>query len=694
MESQSKTDNRLWVLAVIFVAFTLLISAAGYVFYETQQRHIKRKSSEQLAAIADSKAHEITTWRNERMGDARTILAAGTFLANYLKLPNKDPSYDTSKREMLRWMAVMAQHHGYETVLLLGADGSILLSFPRENDVLCPDEQALAAKAVAGREIIFSDFYRQVSSEAIHLSLLVPIIPKGGVDQQPMGLMLLRIDPHQFLYPLIQAWPVPSRSGESLLVRREGDEVVFLNELRFRKGAALSLRIASNQPDIPAVRAALGEEGVVEGIDYRGVPVLAALRHISSSPWSIVAKVDQEEIYAPINTGGRYTLALVVLLVTGAGLGVGLLWREQQAQDKLRRNEELLRTVLELLPVGVRITDQAGRIVERNPASRRIFEAARDVRVDRDGNYEGWSVDSGKPIEPEEWAVARATKRAETSINEEVEIECVDGTRRIILSSTVPMRNVHGEITGTVSVNQDISERKRAERALMESEKQLKHLSSQLLTAHEQERKRVAQDIHDSLGSLLAAAKLRLERAIQQLSLEGIRGETDGLRSIVAMIQEAIQEVRRIQKTLRPSLLDDLGILPTITWFCREFQSVYADIRIEQHVTIREDDVPEPLKIVIFRIMQEALNNIAKHSGTEKVSLRLEKTPGTIDLIIEDNGRGFSLEEVAAMKGPERGLGLVSMRERAELSGGRCVIDSVEGRGTTVRATWPGVTTS
>jgi len=222
----------------------------------------------------------------------------------------------------------------------------------------------------------------------------------------------------------------------------------------------------------------------------------------------------------------------------------------------------------------------------------------------------------------------------------------------------------------------------------------LRALPAQILRAQETEDHRVARELHDSVNQLLSSVKFRMQSIEERIevAVDGtMRRDVEKTR---LLLEKAIQEVRRIQKTLRPSLLDDLGILPTITWFCREFQSVYADIRIEQHVTIREDDVPEPLKIVIFRIMQEALNNIAKHSGTEKVSLRLEKTPGTIDLIIEDNGRGFSLEEVAAMKGPERGLGLVSMRERAELSGGRCVIDSVEGRGTTVRATWPGVTTS
>jgi PAS domain S-box-containing protein len=750
------------------------------------------------------------------------------------------------------------------------------------------------------------------------------------------------------------------------LVRRDGDEVVFLNELRHRRDSALAFRLPLHEPGLPAAMAALGEERVLEGTDYRGVPVLAALRRIPNSPWCIVAKVDQDEIYGPIKTRGRYTLALAALLVMGAGLGVGLLWREQlarfrqrlntqiarqaellhdvlsaspdhvlmldkegrltygshggleimgraqadaagtswlergfppelrqqlqpqlqsvfetgrrltgettfqtgsgrsafeyilspvhgmdrrvdavvitlrdimerkqaeedlrrardeleirvrertaelsrasellekmfsstgvmiaymdrdfnfirvnrayaeaderppeffvgknhfdlfpnennesifrtvvetgephfahqkpfqyeahpergmtywdwslhavkepegkisgvvlslidvteriQAQEKLRQNEELLRNVLELLPVGVWITDRQGRIVQGNPAGHRIWSGARYVGIDQYADYKGWWVSTGKQIAPEDWAAARAITKGETSINEEVEIECFDKTHKIILNSALPIRNVKHEIVGAIIVNQDITERKRTEITLKESEKQLKLLSSQLLTVHEQERKRIAQDIHDSLGSLLTAIKFGVERVMQQSRKNGFQTDDDTLRSIVSMIQEAVAEVRRIEKTLRPPLLDNLGILPTISWFCREFQSVFESIRIEPDIGVSENDVPESLKIVIFRIVQEALNNIGKHSKADTVRLRLARRDTGIELLIEDNGQGFALEEVSSISGSARGLGLVSMRERAALSGGICSIDSAKGRGTTVRATWP-----
>jgi signal transduction histidine kinase len=138
-----------------------------------------------------------------------------------------------------------------------------------------------------------------------------------------------------------------------------------------------------------------------------------------------------------------------------------------------------------------------------------------------------------------------------------------------------------------------------------------------------------------------------------------------------------------MQQDLRPSMLDDLGLLTTIGWLCRKFGEAHSDIRIDRNINIEEREVPASLKLVIFRILQEALNNVAKHSKASLVRLCLNKVGKGIELTISDNGRGFDVGET-----PRNGLGIVSMRERAELSNGSFAIESVEGKGTTVRVTW------
>jgi PAS domain S-box-containing protein len=227
----------------------------------------------------------------------------------------------------------------------------------------------------------------------------------------------------------------------------------------------------------------------------------------------------------------------------------------------------------------------------------------------------------------------------------------------------------------------DLTERKRAEQELKESEERLRFLSGQLLVTQEKERKLIANEIHDSLGSSLGAIKFRMEEVLQ-------KGGIGDPENIIPSIQKAIEESRRIQMALRPSTLDDLGILPTLNWFCREFQKTYSSIHIKTEFNIEEKDVLDHLKTVIYRICQEAFNNIAKHSKAKVATLSLRKSD-QIELVIEDDGQGFTLQEKMSPENHTRGLGLTSMRERAELSGGLFNIQSIHGSGTAIRVSWP-----
>jgi PAS domain S-box-containing protein len=257
-----------------------------------------------------------------------------------------------------------------------------------------------------------------------------------------------------------------------------------------------------------------------------------------------------------------------------------------------------------------------------------------------------------------------------------------------VLYNATVYRNEAGEIQGVFAAAREITERKYMEDALRASENRLRHLSSQLLTVQENERRRISREIHDSIGQTLSAIKFGLESKLNQIgNVPAPSGVS--LESLISLTQNGIEESRRIQMDLRPSILDDLGIISTLSWFCREFQKTYSNIRIQKVMDIQENEVPDTVKTVIYRISQEALNNIAKHSKADLVRLSLEKKESKIELIIQDNGTGFDFEKILSMERPKRGLGLTSMRERTELSGGTFSIESTRGKGTTLRATWP-----
>jgi PAS domain S-box-containing protein len=252
-----------------------------------------------------------------------------------------------------------------------------------------------------------------------------------------------------------------------------------------------------------------------------------------------------------------------------------------------------------------------------------------------------------------------------------------------------PLLDDRGETALLVFSLEEVTDRQVAEEGLRSSERELRFLADQLLHTQENERKRIARDMHDSLGASLSAFKYKLEELIHNLPEKDLRQIEETLRSLVPILQETIGETRRMQNDLRPPLLDDLGILPTLSWFSREFQKIYAGIAIEQRVEIREGDVPERLKVVIFRITQEALTNIGKHALATQVRIILGREQDRLKLVIRDNGMGFNYKRLPESAEQGSGMGLSSMRERAELSGGFYSVKSRPGEGTVIEVSWP-----
>jgi len=234
----------------------------------------------------------------------------------------------------------------------------------------------------------------------------------------------------------------------------------------------------------------------------------------------------------------------------------------------------------------------------------------------------------------------------------------------------------------------EVDQCQRIELELKKSESSLRQLSGELLNAQEKERKMVARDIHDSIGSSLTAIKFKVETTLAEVSKKSPETAT-ALQNIIPIVQGAIDEARRIQMNLRPSMLDDLGISATIRWLCRQFESTYSNIRIRQSMKVEDHEIPDPLKIVIYRVLQEGLNNAAKHSKAKVVIILLRKTDRAIKLIIRDYGQGFDVSKAQSPSGTAHGFGLRGMMERTELSGGSFEIESTQGKGTIIRASWP-----
>ena len=276
----------------------------------------------------------------------------------------------------------------------------------------------------------------------------------------------------------------------------------------------------------------------------------------------------------------------------------------------------------------------------------------------------------------------------------------------VMLSVTPLVDDEDGCFKGSFAMVTDITERKQMEEKLRQSKDelelrvrertadleranaQLRAIPSMLIAAQEDERRRIAGDLHDSIGQTLAALKYGIEMVLVKKKQRDLPGAFNLLDRFIPMLQRSIEETRSIYNGLRPPMLDNLGLLATLDWFCREFKILHPSFHLDLTTRIEEDEIPDILKITIFRITQEALNNVAKHSGAKRVEFSLKSNRGSIELVIKDDGMGVDLQSIL-LESPAGSLGLAGMRERVEVTAGTFRIESTLGKGTTLRACWP-----
>ena len=303
--------------ATLFVVFALLLLGIGlvdYVFYRAQTDAIKEQAQQQLSAIADLKVQQITNWRKERLGDAY-VLRENVFVraavADWLRL-----GLDSEQREQINaWLQSYVTRFDYREALLLDPQGTVLAATP---DTLPIFEETLQLlrKTADNREPELSDLRISMGMDS-YMELVTPLYNVS--KQRLLGFIVFRINPQRFLFPLIQSWPLPSKTAETVLVKRRGNDVLFLNELRHQKGTAMRLTLPADQPALPESVAVSGETSVMEGIDYRKAAVLAATRPIPGMPWAMVAKIDMDEVLAPLNERLSFLFLVSTLLLLGAG---------------------------------------------------------------------------------------------------------------------------------------------------------------------------------------------------------------------------------------------------------------------------------------------------------------------------------------------------------------------------------------
>ena len=356
----------------VFIILISGISTLGYLSYRAYAIDFRARVDKELNSVANLKVDALTNWRNERYGDAQSFVKNAAFAA-LAETVVTNPKDTSSFGDMQNWLDSVRTSYSYKEILLLDQTGKLILSSPVGTNQ--PTEHIVTEipSTLKTNQITWVDFHFHDTNE-IHLSLLIPIKNK----QNPVGVLVLDCDPYQWLYPFLQEWPAISDTSETLLVRKEGAEAVFLNPIRFNRESALNLRFPLTNTNLLAVKAVSGETGIVEGIDYRNHEVIGYVTQVPYSPWFLVAKLDKSEVFAPLVTRLWQTISFFGFLILATGSSMGLFWRRNRIQDyrnrlqaaeALRESEDKFRKAFITSPDGVSITRIAdGTIIMVNHA--------------------------------------------------------------------------------------------------------------------------------------------------------------------------------------------------------------------------------------------------------------------------------------------------------------------------------------
>jgi PAS domain S-box-containing protein len=355
----------------------------------------------------------------------------------------------------------------------------------------------------------------------------------------------------------------------------------------------------------------------------------------------------------------------------------------KRAEGELRQNQQLLNLVLATLPVGVSVLDKNGDTILVNAATTQIWGGKNIVSGrERWQQSKGAWHDTGKAIAPGDWASVRALSRGETSLNELIDIETYDGGHKTIQNSSAPVRDIEGNIVGAMIVNEDVTERVRANEALRESGNRLQQLSRRLLQVQEEERRHLARELHDEFGQLLTGISLHLRAAREAVG----EGTYASLEQCMTLLERGGAQVRGLALELRPVMLETAGLDATLRWFADQHRQRTG---VAAEITGSVGEVAGDLAIACFRIVQEALTNVARHARAKHVRVALNHSETAIGLVITDDGAGFDVGATLANAGTGDHLGLLGMRERVEILGGTLEVKSQPGKGTQISVSFP-----
>lgn len=684
------TERRFFLAA--FIGLCLVLGGGGW-FYRSQEQQARLEIEGNLASVAQLKTEQVWQWRQEKLRDAG-VLTASVFLsaavAQWLDEPRKD-----REEKILAAFRAWAEFYQCRDLGLVDARGRVLLSL-RATLADLPAETAQAvAMACRTRRPQLTDLRLGSNDLSPCIEAVTPLF--GVTQAEPIGAVVLQFEAAASLYPLISSWPGISRTAESVLVRQQGNEVLFLNELRHRKESALRFRLPVSQPGLPAARTVLGQRGLMTGLDYRGTRVLSVLNAIPESSWFLVTKIDEAEALSVWRLRARLIMVVLALLVGALGGTLGLVWQQRskylileqsaaalaERERRLREAQGLNETLVSAATMGILAYTEEGRCVLANEAAARTIGATpADMRAQNFRRLPSWET-AGLLAAADGVLATGEARRLEacmiTSFGREV---CLDAAL------------VRFESDGRAHLLLTFSDTTEQRQLLTELERSNKELELFAYVA--------SHDLQEPLRLVSAYTQLLLQRYRDKLDAEAeplIQFITEGVTRMQRLIQDLLA-YSRVSSSTKP-------LLPVQSGQALEaaLENLALTIR-EQQAVITHDPLPEVLgdRTQLVQLFQNLLGNALKFRRDlpPAIHVGVGRDPETAAwrFSVRDNGIGIEpayFDRIFVIfqrlhgrrKYSGTGIGLAICKRIVERHQGRIWVESEPGRGTTFLFTLP-----
>lgn len=689
------------VPVLIFTALAAAIGLAGVATYMHERTALRRAKTTSISTVADFKVNQIGEWLRDHKSDARLFGSDPFFAAALQSWLAGGAALDEHRERLVDRIRTERQTLGYESVAVVDSNGRVLLS--SGTVVLNREIYDRIVAARASNDVVLSDLYRVDGAESgssVALDIVVPLSAVSVSAGPATMLALFRIDATKSLFPLLQHWPTASATAETLLARREGNEILFLNSPRLSSTPPMTLRRSVDEPDLPTARFLRGITEPGEGIDYRGRRVLSAVRPVPGTDWIMVAKIEPDEVYASLRRIALATGLVVTVCILASGIGIHLWWSHQRARwqaASLRtslEHEALLRHFDYLSKYAndiILLSDERGNLVEVNARAEQAYGLSRAELI-------------GRPASTLQVPPTRIPAHGQADDRQASE-GVVFETRHLRANGTpfpVEISTRIIDIEGRQfrhSIVRDISDRLAAEQRVRELDEQLRRVGianelGQMVSslAHE-----LRQPLTAAMNYVNACRRLLLTQSsappkalpAAEKAAEQIERADRLVRDMRAFIQNRAPEYTAenmatvLDETMEIALIGTghLGIVVRCS-YASDLPPVRADRIRVQHVLLN-----------LLRNAVEAMMGSARRELGVDVRLR---APGEVQVSISDTGSGITpevanhlFEPFVTSKAGGIGIGLALCRNIIEAHGGRLWAEEAPVTGTIFRFTLP-----